>query len=75
MNYSLRSDLAAALERPVHLDGAMNTELSRKGLVFNTNEWLEVNIDSPESIANIHAAYARAGACVYPGSGAVRRRV
>lgn len=44
------------------MDGAMNTELSRKGFQFNTIEWLRVNSASPQPIAEIHADYARAGA-------------
>lgn len=46
---------------PVLMDGAMNTELSNKGFVFNELEWLRVNIDAPESVAEVHAGYARAG--------------
>lgn len=48
--------------RPVLLDGALNTELSGQGLLFNTQEWLMVNLASPEVIAKIHRDYARAGA-------------
>lgn len=47
------------------IDGAMNTELSRRGLQFNTDEWLRVNCTSPETIAEIHSDYARAGAEVH----------
>ena len=46
----------------VRVDGALNTELARKGLRFTTMEWLRVNIDAPDTIAGIHARYARAGA-------------
>jgi S-methylmethionine-dependent homocysteine/selenocysteine methylase len=48
--------------QPVVLDGAVNTELSRRGLLFNTHEWLKVNLESPSTLAQIHADYARAGA-------------
>ena len=47
------------------MDGAMNTELSRKGLQFNTDEWLQVNCRDPRAIAEIHSDYARAGAEVH----------
>ncbi len=62
--------------RPVCMDGAMNTELSRKGLVFDTDEWLMVNQTSPGHIAEIHRAYARAGAEIHiANSFAVARHV
>ena len=51
--------------RPVLLDGAINTELSRKGLLFTLLEWLRVNLDTPGVVADIHKAYARAGAQVH----------
>ena len=51
--------------RTILMDGAMNTELSRKGLQFNTDDWLRVNCAAPETIAAIHSAYARAGAEVH----------
>ena len=47
---------------PVLMDGAVNTELTRRGLVFNTADWLRVNLDQPEVLAEIHKAYAEAGA-------------
>ena len=47
---------------PVLMDGAMNTELAKKGFVFNDLEWLRVNLDQPEAVAAVHASYARAGA-------------
>ena len=50
---------------PILLDGAINTELSRQGLLFTTQEWLRVNLDAPNVVANIHKAYARAGAEVH----------
>lgn len=49
----------------VLMDGAMNTELSRMGLQFNTEEWLQVNCTGPQIIAEIHGNYARAGAEVH----------
>ena len=52
-------------DRPLLLDGAMNTELARRGLVFDTHEWLRVNLDAPEKIASVHADYARAGAEIH----------
>ena len=33
----------------------MNTELSRMGLQFNTEEWLQVNCTGPQIIAEIPA--------------------
>jgi S-methylmethionine-dependent homocysteine/selenocysteine methylase len=58
------SSLLERLEsgRPILMDGAINTELSNRGLVFNERDWLHVNLDRPEVVANIHTAYARAGA-------------
>ena len=47
------------------MDGAMNTELSRKGFQFNTVDWLRVNSASPQPIADIHADYARSGAEIH----------
>ena len=47
------------------MDGAMNTELARAGLRFTTREWLRVNLDSPGTVAGIHAQYAAAGAEVH----------
>lgn len=43
----------------------MNTELARKGYTFNSVEWLRVNIEDPEGIAEVHRDYARAGAQVH----------
>ena len=50
---------------PVVLDGAMNTELSQKGYLFNSANWLRANIDAPHCIAAVHADYARSGAEVH----------
>lgn len=50
------------VKRPVLMDGAINTELSRKGILFTTMEWLRVNLDDPRMVADIHQDYARAGA-------------
>lgn len=47
---------------PLIMDGAMSTELAARGLVFNEREWLHINLDRPEVVAEIHASYARAGA-------------
>lgn len=47
---------------PVVMDGAMSTELANEGLLFNTDDWLKVNLRQPEILANVHASYARAGA-------------
>ena len=44
------------------MDGAINTELAARGLVFNAHDWLRINIDQPQIVADIHASYARAGA-------------
>ena len=49
-------------DRPVLMDGAMSTELAGRGLVFNDREWLRINLDRPELVAEVHAAYAHAGA-------------
>ena len=51
-----------SMGRPVLMDGAVNTELSRKGLLFKSNEWLRINLECPEILAQIHRDYARAGA-------------
>jgi homocysteine S-methyltransferase len=48
--------------RPVLMDGALSTELSNRGLVFNERDWLHVNLDQPDLVADIHASYSRAGA-------------
>jgi len=60
----LPADLPGRLNTgpPVRMDGAMNTELARRGFTFTTAEWLCVNIDAPEVVAGIHAGYAAAGA-------------
>ena len=50
---------------PVMMDGAMNTELTRKGYAFNTVDWLKVNGEAPHCIAEIHQDYARAGAEIH----------
>lgn len=50
---------------PVMLDGAMNTEMSRKGHYFNSEQWVRANLDAPELIGEIHADYARSGAEVH----------
>lgn len=47
------------------MDGAINSELSRKGLLFTSLEWLRVNLDNPGVVADIHKAYSRAGAQVH----------
>ena len=47
---------------PIVMDGALNTELARKGFTFNTLDWLSVNLDRPAVIAAIHRDYAEAGA-------------
>jgi len=60
----LPADLPGRLDTgpPVRMDGAMNTELARRGFTFTSAEWLCVNVDAPEVVAGIHAGYAAAGA-------------
>ena len=51
--------------QPILMDGAINTELAALGLVFNEHEWLRVNLDNPDAVAQVHASYARAGAEIH----------
>ena len=51
-----------ATGNPLVIDGAMGTELTRKGYTFNSLEWLRANIDSPGCISEVHADYAKSGA-------------
>lgn len=54
-----------AESRPVVMDGAVNTELSRNGYRFTAAEWLVANCEAPDVVAGIHRAYAAAGAEVH----------
>jgi len=47
---------------PVIMDGALNTELSARGVYFNNVDWLRANTHHADIISDIHASYARAGA-------------
>jgi len=44
------------------MDGAMNTELSDRGILFNDVDWLGANVERADVIADIHKSYARLGA-------------
>jgi methionine synthase I (cobalamin-dependent)/5,10-methylenetetrahydrofolate reductase len=58
------NDFREALQRNVLLfDGAMGTEIYRRG-VFINRAFEELNVASPEMIAEIHGAYLKAGAQV-----------
>jgi methionine synthase I (cobalamin-dependent)/5,10-methylenetetrahydrofolate reductase len=58
------NDFRAAVERGVVLfDGAMGTEIYRRG-VFINRAFEELNLASPEMIAEIHGVYLKAGAQV-----------
>lgn len=49
--------------RPVLLDGATGTELSRRGVNLNTPSWTAgVILDSPEVLLQVHRDYVDAGA-------------
>jgi len=50
---------------PVIVDGAINTELARKGLRFSSRQWLTANLDAPRVVGDIHRSYAKAGAEVH----------
>lgn len=49
---------------PLVADGAMGTELHRRGFPF-TVRYEELNLSHPEVVREIHAAYAAAGATVH----------
>lgn len=56
---------ARAGGRTIMMDGAMGTELVRKGLQFNTEDWLRINCAEPDVIGAIHSEYALAGAEIH----------
>jgi len=55
------SFLEALAQRVILFDGAMGTELYRRG-VFINRSWDEVNLAQPELVREIHEGYLRAGA-------------
>lgn len=56
--------LAAALAgpRPVLMDGAMGTELTRRGAEIGTAEWVSSTLELAGEVSRLHKAYADAGA-------------
>jgi len=49
--------------RPILMDGATGTELSRRGIDLNTPSWTaSVLLDAPETLFEIHRDYVNAGA-------------
>ena len=58
------ADLQAALAapRPILMDGAMGTELTRRGHPLGSAEWAASTLDLSGYVAALHDAYAKAGA-------------
>lgn len=46
----------------IAMDGAMGTEIDRRGPKIAADDWLMANIGAPDMVSEIHAAYAKAGA-------------
>ena len=57
-------DLAEALAAPLPLlmDGAMGTELTRRGAPIGAAKWVGSTLDMAGDVADLHRAYDRAGA-------------
>ncbi|USS86998.1 homocysteine S-methyltransferase [Fructilactobacillus cliffordii] len=55
--------ITASLETPVVLDGAMGTELEKRGVKTNDALWsANAPLTDPDAIYDVHASYFRAGA-------------
>lgn len=55
-------DQALAGARPVLMDGAMGTELTRLGHPIGAAEWVASTLDLAPQVTSLHRAYAAAGA-------------
>ncbi|MEM1197775.1 MAG: homocysteine S-methyltransferase family protein [Pseudomonadota bacterium] len=55
--------LAAMHENPpLIMDGAMGTELDRRGTSIASTDWVASTLGAPEDVASIHKSYTQAGA-------------
>ncbi|MEM8690214.1 MAG: homocysteine S-methyltransferase family protein [Pseudomonadota bacterium] len=55
--------LAALLSNPpLLMDGAMGTELDRRGTSIASTDWVASTLGAPDDVAAIHKSYAEAGA-------------
>jgi methionine synthase I (cobalamin-dependent)/5,10-methylenetetrahydrofolate reductase len=57
----MHSFLEAVQERPILFDGAIGTELYKRG-VFLTNNFEELNLSKPSLVLEVHRDYRKAGA-------------
>lgn len=60
----MNSDLMTSILSgdPVIMDGAMGTELDRRGTSIASRDWVASTLGAPEDLEEIHRAYAEAGA-------------